>query len=911
MVDSAAPPVQSGAAQAQEPAVKTDEIRSRFLDFFRKRDHRILPSDSLIPHNDPTLLFTGAGMNQFKEQFLGTKPADFTRAATCQKCLRTGDIDNVGVTRWHMTFFEMLGNFSFGDYFKREACQWAWQFMLEEMKQDPQHLHVTIFEDDDETFGIWRDDIGVPESRIWRFGEEENFWPESAPSKGPNGPCGPCTEILVDTQPEGGDASTPETDSSRFVEVWNLVLQQFDRQADGTLAPLPSKNIDTGMGLERMAAIMQGAATNMDIDVMRPIVEAAAEACGRLYTPGSSNDADCRLRRIAEHVRSVAFCIADGALPDRYGRGYVVRRIIRRAALDARRLGRTEPVLATLVPVVEQTMGGVYPELAQRRETIVNILEAEERRFIAAIEESAGIRQFEDTIARLKADAAGEMPGDRVFEFYDTHGIPVEFIEQRLAEEGLVFDRDGFRACMEARRAQSRAGSTMGQEAIVFKREALSAEVLDRLHRENLSTEFVGYDATESRATVLAVLDNDAWADSTEAGRDAQVLLDRTPFYARSGGQVGDVGVLTWDGGQAEVTGTILDHEFIVHRVRVERGRLTRGQQVTAVVDAERRLDTARNHTATHLLQWALRTVLGEHVHQAGSEVSPERLRFDFTHPTAMSADEVRQVEDLVNARILEAPDVDVTVMPIDEARRAGAMALFGEKYGDEVRVVSVGDFSKELCGGTHLDNAGRIGLFKITAEESLAAGVRRILAVTGRGALAHVHKQEDRLADVCRALKATPDTLTERVEALGRQIKDLRNELAQARSVTRRGSLDDLAAQLQDVDGVPVLATEVEGADAAALREAADALRARQKSILTVLASRAGGKVTLIAAATKDLVGRGVHAGNLVRDVAATVGGGGGGRPDFGQAGGKDAGALADALARVPDLVRAQLGGV
>jgi len=895
--------------------VTTDEIRRRFLEFFRKRDHRIIASDSLVPKGDPTLLFTGAGMNQFKEQFLGTKPRDFTRAATCQKCLRTGDLDNVGTTRWHMTFFEMLGNFSFGDYFKKEACQWAWQFMLEDMGRDPEHLHVTIYEDDEESFEIWRDLVGVPEARIWRFGEEENFWPESAPSKGPNGPCGPCTEILVDTNPGGPTDRTPENDSSRFVEVWNLVLQQFDRREGGTLAPLPSKNIDTGMGLERMAAIFQGAPTNMDIDVMRPIVEAAADTAGRCYEPGSDDDASRRLRRIAEHVRAVAFCIADGALPDRYGRGYVVRRIIRRAALDARHLGISEPVLAWLVPVVEQTMGGTYPELGQRRETIVNVLEAEQQRFISAIEESAGIRQFEEEVEQLQADGLAEMPGERVFDYYDTHGIPVEFIEQRLAEEGLAFDREGFRACLDARRAQSRAGSTMGQEAIVFKREALSPEVLDRLHRENLSTEFVGYDGTESRAAVLAVIVGDEWVEAAEAGQEAQVLLDRTPFYARSGGQVGDVGRLTAetdDGAvsEAAVTDTILDHEFIVHLVKVERGRIARGQTVTARVDADRRLATARNHTATHLLQWALRQVLGEHVHQSGSEVSPERLRFDFTHPTALSREEVRQVEDLVNRRILEAPEVEIAHMPIDQARRAGAMALFGEKYADQVRVVSIGDFSKELCGGTHLESAGGVGLFKVTAEESVAAGVRRITAVTGRGALDYLHQQEDVLADLCASLKATPETLPERARALQRQIKELKNDLAQARSVTKRGSLDELLGQVKEVDGAGVLAAEVEGADVSALREAADALRAKRDSIVTVLGSRTGGKVVLVAAATPDLVDRGLHAGNLLGEVAQAVGGGGGGRPDFAQAGGKDAGALPDALARVPDLVRGQLGG-
>jgi len=487
-------------------SVRTDEIRSRFLEFFRKRDHRIIAPDSLIPHNDPTLLFTGAGMNQFKEQFLGARAADFTRAATCQKCLRTADIDNVGVTRWHMTFFEMLGNFSFGDYFKREACQWAWQFMLEEMGQKSERLHVTIFEDDDETFEIWSRLVGVPEERIWRFGEEENYWPESAPSKGPYGPCGPCTEILVDTGAATVENSSPENDSSRFVEVWNLVLQQFDRQEGGAMVPLPSQNIDTGMGLERMAAIMQGAATNVDIDVMLPIVEAAADVARVPYVPGMNDEESRRLRRIAEHVRAVSFCIADGALPDRYGRGYVVRKLIRRAALDGRHLGIAEPFLSGLVPVVEKTMGGAYPEIGQRKETICSILDGEEQRFAGALDpDSPGMRKFEEFVAQRQPDKgrakAATYDATRdlerfMFECYDTFGLPLEYMQQRLADARLLYDREAFEEAMERRRAQSRAGSGFGGEAIVFKREALSPEALDRLHRENLTTAFVASSAT-------------------------------------------------------------------------------------------------------------------------------------------------------------------------------------------------------------------------------------------------------------------------------------------------------------------------------------------------------------------------------------------------------------------------------
>ena len=891
--------------------MKTDEIRKRYLAFFEKRGHRILPSDSLVPHNDPTLLFTGAGMNQFKEQFLGMKPLGFNRVATCQKCLRTGDLTNVGVTRWHMTFFQMLGNFSFGDYFKKEACQWAWQFMLEEMSQDPAKLHVTVYEDDAETYGIWNKLVGVPADHIWRFGEESNFWPESAPSKGPNGPCGPCTEILIDTGVSTKPDSSPANDSSRFVEVWNLVLQQFDRQEGGKLVPLPSQNIDTGMGLERITAIMQNVPTVHDTDEMLPIVHAAAERTGRPYTPGDRGEEAQRLRRIAEHVRSISFCITDGALPDRFGRGYVVRRLIRRAALDGRRLGVTEPFLHELVPVVEKTMAEAYPELRARETTIRSILQSEEQRFAAALEDSAGIRLFEEATADATAAPDKKIPTDRVFEFYDTHGIPLEFMEQRWEDEGVGFDRDGFERALEEQRARGRRGSTMGQETIVFKREMLSEKALERLRREGLSTEFVGYESTESEATVLAILVGDDWVETADAGTECQVLLDRTPFYARSGGQVGDVGGLAAECGMAIVSDTVLDHQFIVHLAKVEKGRIARGTRVRATVDGNRRLATARNHTATHLLQWALRAVLGEQVHQAGSEVAADRFRFDFTQPTALAPQERRLVEDMVNQRILEGFPVEVQRMSLDEARSAGAMALFGEKYSDEVRVVSIGEFSMELCGGTHLGNIGQIGLMKILSEESVAAGVRRITAVTGSGALQYLHDQEEFMAGACRAVKAGPDTLLGKIEALQRQVKEAKSQLAEARSLTKRGGgIDDLVAQVKGVGGVPLLVAEVEGADANALREACDALRQKQPSLVAVLASREGEKTNLVALATKDLVAKGLHAGNLVRAVAKEMGGGGGGRPDFAQAGGKNPDALPGALAKVPELVKAQLSG-
>ena len=890
--------------------VKTDEIRSRFLSFFVRHAHRLVPSDSLVPTNDPTLLFTGAGMNQFKEEFLG-HTSGFTRAASCQKCLRTGDIENVGRTPFHFTFFEMLGNFSFGDYFKREAITWAWEFLLQEMKLDPKVLHVSVYEKDQEAYDLWANEVGIAKDHLWRYGEDDNFWPASAPSKGPNGVCGPCSEIFFDHGGGCGKADcSPACSCRRFTEIWNLVFTQFNRQDGGLLEPLPKKNIDTGMGLERMAAVMQGVRYGMDIDLMLPIVRAAAKLTGQSYQPGQTDIVGQRLKRIAEHTRSVAMAMADGALPDRRGRGYVVRLLIHRAALDGRRFGVEEPFLYKLLPQVVAAMGVTYPEVKERLSTIESILVGEEKRFAEALGNSKGIREFEETLEKaVRGNKA--IDGRRIFYFTDTHGIPLEFIEEELSQRGLTFDRGDFEKAMEEQRETSRAGSNMSDQTMIFKGVHMGPEELGALRKQSIETAFVGYESLEAEARVLAIIAQDGLHQAAGAGAQVAVILDRTPFYAQGGGQTGDAGVLTSAAGlKAEVRETFMDHEFRLHAVVVASGELKVGQTVMARVSRDRRLDTARNHTATHLLQWALRKTLGDHVRQAGSEVSADRLRFDFTHPAALTAEEKLAVEKLVNDRVFDDLPVSSRETTQAKARAAGAMALFGEKYGDVVRMLSIGDFSHELCGGTHLERTSQVGLMKIVGEESVAAGVRRITGLTGRAAAAHVVEEEALLEAVAEGLKANRNTMVQRVESLQGQIKQLKQDVQKARSQASRSGSGDIFANVQDAGGVPLVAAEVEGADASALRELVDVGRKKVPSGVFVLGSREGGKVALVVAVTPDLVAKGLKAGSIIKEVAALVGGGGGGRPDLAQAGGKWPEKLPEAMAKAAEIVASQASG-
>lgn len=885
--------------------MKTDEIRSRYLEFFAKRGHRLVTSDSLIPTNDPTLLFSGAGMNQFKEEFLG-HVTDFRRATSCQKCIRTGDIENVGRTPFHFTFFEMLGNFSFGDYFKREAIHWAWEFLLQEMKLDPAKLHISVYDKDDEAYGIWQKEIGLPEGRIYRFGEHDNFWPADAPSLGPNGVCGPCSEIYVDRGGGCGQPTCgPACDCRRYVEIWNLVFTQFDRKDGGVLAPLPNKNIDTGMGLERMAAVMQDVPAGQDIDIMAPIVRAGAELTKKKYVVGEKSDTAQRLRRISDHVRCVAMAMADGALPDRYGRGYVIRRLVRRAALDGRRLGVEKPFLYQMLGTVVEAMGGTYPEVKERLSTIETVLKGEEERFAEALGNSKGIREFEETLDRTARQRDKVIDGEKIFYFFDTHGLPLEFIEEQLVQAGVTFDRGAFESAMEARREDSRAGSKMSDATMIFKGVAMSPEVLGAMRKQSLTTDFVGYEEMETKARVVAILGGDGLHKEARAGERVAVVLDRTAFYATGGGQIGDTGTITGEGGlEVAVSDTFMDHEFRLHAVEVRSGLLKLGAEVTVAVDRSRRMDIGRNHTATHILQWALREVLGDHVHQAGSEVTAERFRFDFTHQKALTHEEWRRVEGLVNQRIFEDAPVRAAETTLDAARKAGAMALFGEKYGEIVRLVSMGNFSRELCGGTHLSSTSQVCQFKIVSEESVAAGVRRITALTGRGAAAHVVEQEELLDQAMERLKANPASLLQRIDVLQKDLKGLKQDLQKARSMSSRASAEDIFANVVDAGGVPLVAAEIEGADAAALREAADLGRKKLASGVVVLGCRQEDKVSLVVGVTADLVAKGLHAGKIIKEVAAIVGGSGGGRPDMAQAGGKEPEKLAEAIGKAKEIV-------
>ncbi|MFW6164033.1 MAG: alanine--tRNA ligase, partial [Planctomycetota bacterium] len=706
--------------------MKTDEIREQFLAFFEARGHARLPSDSLVPSNDPTLLFTGAGMNQFKDEFQGKGRVrqGITRAATSQKCFRADDLDRVGHTVCHHTFFEMLGNFSFGDYFKREAIAWGWELLLDVYGFDPADLSVSIYQDDEEAYAIWREAVGVPEAKIYRFGEHENYWPADAPSTAPAGTlCGPCTEIFYDYGPETGcgrPECDPSCDCDRYVEVWNLVFQQFRKRGDGSLDPLPTQNIDTGAGLERLAAVLQGVRSDYETDIFVPIVRQIVDVTGREPEPGTPDQV--RVRRIADHVRGAVFCICDGVLPGNRGRGYVLRRILRRASRDGNERGLDEPFLYRIVPTVVEVMQGGYPDLVDRRENIARIVQAEEQSFLGTLTRGSAI--LAERIDTLKDAGETALPAPVAAELWDTYGFPFEMTEGICAEQGLTVDREGFEAAM----AERQAGSGPMEAGQVFDTSAL-AQVKDVAQ----PTEFLGYDEARADASVVALVVDDELVDEAPEGSEVTVVLDRTPFYGEAGGQVGDVGELATEHARIAVADTRRADHYFHHHGTVLSGTVRTGDGVRAAIDAQRRDAVRRNHTATHLLHWALRKVLGEHVEQAGSLVAADRLRFDFTHFAPMTPQEVERVEELVNERILENAEVAAQETSLAEARAQGAMALFGEKYGERVRMVSVGDFSKELCGGTHCRRTGDIGLFKVVGETGIAAGVRRIEAVTGK----------------------------------------------------------------------------------------------------------------------------------------------------------------------------------
>ena len=896
--------------------MKSHDIRQSFVDFFAERGHRHVPSAPLVPHGDPTLLFTNAGMVQFKSYFLGEETPPAPRAVTAQKCLRVSgkhnDLENVGPSPRHHTFFEMLGNFSFGDYFKEEAIRFGWELVTEVWGLAPERLSATVFHEDDEAWELWKGISGLPESRIHRCGAADNFW-----AMGDTGPCGPCSEIFVDVHPERPAVGWEEgTESGRYLEIWNLVFMQFDRDAAGTLHPLPAPSVDTGAGLERVAAVLQGVESNYDTDLFGPILAAAAKLAGTSY--GADGEDDVSLRVVADHLRAVTFLLADGVIPGNEGRGYVLRRILRRAVRHGMKLGFDEPFLHRLVPVVGEVLGGAYPELTATREASRATVAAEEEKFLSTV--ASGARQVQEEIEGLREAGESVLPGKAAFTLYDTYGLPLEVLREIAEEERFTVDEEGFEAEMAARREQSRAVAGGGLDLPTLKRALGGAGELP-------ATGFVGYDrhrldgARVERLAALGGAEGAARAASLAAGDAGVAVLDRTVFYAEGGGEVGDSGAIEWDGGRARVTDTRKDPAGTsFHFVEVEEGTLAPGTAVRLAVDGGRRLAIERNHTATHLLHAALREVLGEGVRQAGSLVAPDRLRFDFTFPRPVMAEELAGIEERVNRRTLAATPTAIEVRPYREALAAGAMALFGEKYGDTVRTVEVPGFSLELCGGCHVRNTGEIGLFRITGERGIASGVRRIEAVTGEAAYRRVRETEERLDEVAAAAGVPPERAADEVESLRRKLADAESELSRLRvrlvagglvagtgggSGTGGGAADEGATE---VEGIKVLAREVPAAPPAELRNLADVLRNKLGSGVVVLGARDDGKVTLLAAVTPDLAGR-LSAGLLVKELAPLVGGGGGGRPDFAQAGGREPDKLPDALAAVDAAVRHQLG--
>jgi alanyl-tRNA synthetase len=869
----------------QGKRLSSTELRTAFLEFFRERGHAVVPSSPLVPGNDPTLLFTNAGMVQFKDVFLGKDRRAYTRAASSQRCVRAGgkhnDLENVGYTARHHTFFEMLGNFSFGDYFKREAIRYAWEFITGTLGIPPERLWVTVFRDDDEAANIWLKEIGVDPARFSRLGESSNFW-----AMGDTGPCGPCSEIFYDHGEDipGGPPGSPDEDGDRYVEIWNLVFMQFDRAADGTLVPLPKPSVDTGMGLERIAAVMQGVHSNYDIDLFRNLISAAADVTNQKSVDSPS------LRVIADHIRACAFLIVDGVMPSNEGRGYVLRRIIRRAIRHGYQLGQGDPFFFKLVQSLADQMGKAYPELVASADLAMRVLKQEEERFAETL--STGMALLETEIANLPSKV---IPGATVFKLYDTYGFPVDLTADVARERGLTVDQPGFEAAMEAQRERARSASRFGVDL-------RGGVTLDA------PTDFCGYDSLEGVGTVVALIRDGAQVERLGQGDAGQVVLDATPFYAESGGQVGDIGVLEGEHTQFTVSDTHKLGKAHGHVGTVTRGEIKVGDRVTARVDAATRQATVLNHSATHLLHAALRQVLGTHVTQKGSLVAPDRLRFDFSHFQAVTPEELERIERLVNAEIRRNAPAETQLMPYDDAVAAGAMALFGEKYDDEVRVLSIGDFSTELCGGTHVGRAGDIGLLRIVSEGGVAAGVRRIEAVTGEEALDHAAASETTLRQIASLVRGSPAEAEEKVRQLLDRQKKLERDLAALKSRLASGQGVDLAESAVEVAGVKVVAAEVPGADARSLREAVDALKAKLGSAIIVLgAPTEDGKVLLVAGVTADLVGK-ARAGELVGAVAAKVGGKGGGRPDFAQAGGTDPSQLGAALAAVPGLVAAKL---
>lgn len=855
--------------------LSSTDIRRKFTTFFQTKGHKILPSSSLVP-DDPTLLLTAAGMVQFKPIFLGEKKVDFKRATTVQKCLRTTDIENVGKTARHLTFFEMLGNFSFGDYFKKEAITWAWEFVTQHLELPPENLYATIYEEDDEAFEIWRDEVGLEADKIFRMGED-NFW-----SAGPTGPCGSSSEIMYDLGPDfgcGKPTCTVGCDCDRYLEVWNLVFMQYNRDEYGNLHPLPKKNIDTGAGLERIARILQGARSNFETDVLYPIIEKVTQISKVAY--GVNPERDVSVKVVADHSRAVAFLINDGVLPSNEGRGYVLRRLLRRAVLHARLLGVEDPFINRVIESVIETMKSAYPELLDNSAFIGRIAGHEEKRFMETLKQ--GLNILDQAIALAKSEGKDTLAGNFVFRLYDTFGFPLELTIEIAEDHDLGVDESLFQTLMEEQRERARA-SWAGE------RELRHLEIYQEINEEFGKSEFVGYEVDEAQATIKAIVKNNVIVTAATAGDEVEIFLNRTPFYAEKGGQVGDKGLIETDTGLVEIFDAQEPLEGVnIHLGKVKSGRIAIDQTARAVIEPGRRQAIRRNHTATHLLQWALRRILGDHVKQAGSLVEPERLRFDLTHFAPVTENQLKQIEKIVNEKIFENNPVRSFVTSYDFARETGATALFDQKYGEFVRLVEVGNFSKELCGGTHVGNTSEIGLFKITSESSVGANTRRIEAVTNGSALDYMRREEDELLAAANILKAGPGQVAEKVQGLLQANKQLAQQLESAKKKLVKENVGEILSEAKPVNGTKVIIKQIEAADMDSLRSYADLLREKAGTAVLLLASTIDNRVMLIAAATPDMVKAGFNAGNLIKKVAPLVGGGGGGRPDIAQAGGKE----------------------
>jgi len=854
-----------------------NDVRRKFLEYFEKYDHRIVRSSSLVPQDDPTLLFVNAGMVQFKRAFLGEENRGYLRATTSQKCVRAGgkhnDLENVGYTARHHTFFEMLGNFSFGDYFKEKALEYGWDLLINGYGLPEDKLWVSIYLDDDEANDLWQKNIGVPEERIVRFGEEDNFW-----SMGDTGPCGPCSEIHLD-RGEAYGCGKPECklgcECDRFLEIWNLVFMQFNRDADGKMTPLPKPSIDTGLGLERMVSLIQDVPTNYDTDLIMPIIKKAEDLSEKKI--GESKEADVAMKVIADHSRAAAFLIGDGVFPSNEGRGYVLRRIMRRAIRYGRNIGLTKPFLHETASVVFDIMKGAYPELHEASAFITNVIKNEEVRFSETLDN--GLKLLSDTLSEIKAKGENEVPGNIIFKLYDTYGFPVDIVRDVVRDEKMTLDMKGFDEAMDDQRTRSRSVATFSGIGDAYK----------KLSAQGIKIEFTGYDKKICGSKVLLLVENDEEVSEASAGNDIEIVTEATPFYGEAGGQAGDTGVITGKDLEIKVSNTIKDPTgLVIHKGKIVSGKIKKGETVTLSVDSDKRKSTECSHTATHILHAVLRKVLGDHVKQAGSLVAPGRLRFDFSHFSMIDTQTLDKIESMVNEKIRENISAHTEEMDAEEAFKTGATALFEEKYGDRVRVVSLSDFSKELCGGTHTERTGNIGLFKILGESSVASGVRRIEALTGGAAVEYVQQTSKTVRDTALLIKEKPELVPRRIEKILTGQKTLEKEIEKLKAKIAVMSTDDAKEEIKKINGIKVIVKKVAVDSPAALRDLADRFKEKIKSGIVVLGSVAGSKVLLIVVVSKDLVDR-YHAGNIVKQVAAVVGGGGGGRPDMAQAGGTE----------------------